>query len=84
MKAAQDLEWALYQREPRYWYDLFDYLCRQLENGPKAAEARLPIADGKAAMQRDDLGALVDACLLLIPLLPERSVVSAAILSHVA
>ena len=84
LKALIDLEWGLIRRQPQYWYDLFEYLCVEVLKGPNAAEARIPIDAGKAAAQRNDLSALVEACLSLIRLLPEQPAVPAAILSHVA
>ena len=82
--AIETIEWRLIQREPQYWRDLFESLSNQALNGPNAAEARIAIDAGKSAAMQDNLADLVDACMELIRLLPERTNLPAAVLSHVA
>lgn len=86
VKAADDLRWSLLRERPEYWRQLFDDLCRVVLAGPNAAEARVPIDAGKVAVARNDVGALVEACLELIRLLPqgEEAALPTALLSHVA
>src|SRR5262249_32428537 len=85
-KATKDLEWSLLQEQPRFWMALFEYLCEAVLKGPHAAEARIPIDEGKAAINRNDIGGLVQACRQLIQLLPEgqESALPAVVLSHIA
>ena len=82
--AIETIEWRLIQREPQYWRDLFESLSNHALNGPNAAEARIAIDAGKSAAMQDNLADLVDACMELIRLLPERTNLPAAVLSHVA
>jgi hypothetical protein len=86
VKAADDLRWSLLRERPEYWRQLFDDLCQVVLAGPNAAEARVPIDAGKVAVARNDVGALVEACLELIRLLPqgEEAALPTALLSHVA
>ena len=83
-KALESMEWALIREQPGYWKALFDYLSVEVLKGPNAAEARIPIDNGKAAINRNDLQALVEACMALIRLLPQQAEIPSLIKSHVA
>jgi molecular chaperone DnaK len=85
-KAVKELEWALLREQPGFWIRLFEYLSKEVLKGPNAAEARIPIDQGKAAINRNDLKALVQACMTLIRLLPkqEQAQLPLIVKSHVA
>jgi hypothetical protein len=71
-KAIESLEWSLLREQPSFWVGLYNYLVAQLSSGPRAAEARMPIEQGKAALARNDLDGLRTACIALVKLLPDR------------
>ncbi len=85
-KAAKGLEWALIGEQPGYWVGLFNYLCNTLLQGPRAAEARVSIDDGKVAVERQNWNDLVRICREMIKLLPEqqKAALPQAIVSHVS
>ena len=70
LKAIKELEWELIREQPGYWAALFEYLCQEVLKGPNAAQARIPIDQGKSAIDRNDIEALAQACIALIRLLP--------------
>src|SRR5262249_3727204 len=58
-KAIKELEWELIREQPGFWVQIFNYLCEEVLKGPNAAEARIPIDQGKSAINRNDLPGLV-------------------------
>jgi molecular chaperone DnaK len=70
-KAVQDLEYSLLREQPGFWRGLFDYLCEEVLKTPRASEARIPIDEGKAAINKNDNQGVIQACLALIRLLPQ-------------
>jgi molecular chaperone DnaK len=83
-KAVEAIEWDLIRRQPKYWSNLFAWLTKTIEAGPDAAKGRVAIDAGKSAVNRNDLSALIDACLELIRLLPNKPEMPVAVMSHVA
>ncbi len=69
-KSVKELEWALLREQPQFWIAFFNHLSEEALKGPHAAEARIPIDQGKVAVNANDLQALVHAAMSLIRLLP--------------
>lgn len=86
LAAVKALEWALIRQQPGYWASLFEYLCQEVPQGPRAGEATVPIEQGRAAVKRNDLQALHQACMALIRLLPqqEQAQLPTVVRSHVS
>lgn len=85
-KAVQDLEYSLLREQPAYWRALFSYLCKEVLKTPRASEARIPIDEGKAAINKNNNQGVIQACLALIRLLPQsqQQKIPDSILSTVA
>jgi hypothetical protein len=82
-KAAKSLEWSLLQEHPDFWRAWFNHLCEAVLKTENAAQARVPIDQGKAA--NNNIQALAQACIDLTRLLPseQQSALPDVIRSHV-
>lgn len=72
IKAADDLELSIYFEMPEFWIEQFNILSNQVLATENASRALAVIDRGKDAIRRQKWQVLVEVCLALVKLLPQK------------